>query len=111
MIASTIPTYDPMTEPPKAKKPKWVCHFDRGWIREFPGISVSSKGKSVVADVYVSSLSGESCYLTHYHCIYYTCLQVVPIQDVVSVRLTLVLLMVAEMMSQNILVLTNYPQN
>ena len=52
-----------MAEPPKTKKSKRVCHFDIGWIREFPG-SVSSKGKSVVADVYVSSLSRESCYLT-----------------------------------------------
>ena len=27
-----------MAEPPKAKKPKRVCHFDREWTKEFPGI-------------------------------------------------------------------------
>ena len=36
-----------MTEPPKAKKPKRVCHFDREWKKEFTGIGTSSKGKPV----------------------------------------------------------------
>ena len=38
-----------MAEPPKAKKPKRVCHFDREWIKEFPGIGTSSKGKLVAS--------------------------------------------------------------
>jgi len=33
-------------EPPKAKKAKRSCHFDNSWIKEFPGIGVSSRGIS-----------------------------------------------------------------
>ena len=41
-----------MAEPPKAKKPKRVCHFDREWTKEFPGIGTSSKGKLAVPVAY-----------------------------------------------------------
>ena len=31
---------------PAAKKAKRACHFDKLWIKEFKGITTSSKGKS-----------------------------------------------------------------
>ena len=37
-----------MAEPPKAKKPKRVCHFNREWTKEFPGIG-QFKGKLVAS--------------------------------------------------------------
>ena len=80
-----------MAEPPKTKKPKRVCHFDREWTKEFRGIGTSSKGK-LVASCACSLLSGVcslSCIvlITHAGSTYARC------------SICSVLLMVAEMMS------------